>query len=64
MAVGSDFPGLLLLPAMSTGVLEAEAMKVAKMYERTKGRVLIEHMMLTEFKAKIGLRQRSALNRS
>ena len=45
-------------------MLEAEATKVEKMYERTNGRVLIEHMMLSEFKANFGLRQRSALNRS
>ena len=49
---------------MATVVLEAEAMMVRAMYERTKGRILIEHMMLTEFKAIIGMKQRSALNRS
>ena len=49
---------------LATGVLEAEARMVEAMYERTKGRVLIEHIMLTGFKANIGLRQRSALTRS
>ena len=49
---------------LTTGVLVAEARMVEAMCERTKGRVLIEHIILTGFKANIGLRQRSALNRS